>query len=296
MTAYISECGYCHTTQFTQWYSKRAPHDRYGRVDRDYLDSNPIAYCSEEHRDAADAQFDAHRVEVLDSDPEVQRLRAERERYRIAWRIAYQRAQGRGWAADRAGARARDAQEALQHMLFAVIAGQLGRKAAIDEAVARTRRALLGDDLNPSSLVLDAQSYRQLADDVLATMTDPDRWDLDGAEPWVLAQYVKHLAAQVARAVEFRVPLPEGLGGGYGEVVVQRESAGSDRWAVTDGAVSGLRAWLDPDGWQYVAEVGRVEAFAYGLDEALDMAEDVARLERERLDARIRAHREGGAE
>jgi hypothetical protein len=163
VTAYISQCGYCHTTQFTQWYSKRAPHDRYGRVDRDYLDSNPIAYCSEEHRDAADALFDAHRAEVLDNDPEVQRLRAERERYRIAWRMAYQRAMGRGWAADRAGARAHDAREALQHMLFAVIAGQLGRKVAIDEAVARTRRELLGDDLNPSSLVLDAQSYRQLA-------------------------------------------------------------------------------------------------------------------------------------
>ncbi|MFI1467604.1 hypothetical protein [Streptomyces wuyuanensis] len=229
-------------------------------------------------------------------DGESQRLQTERDRYRIAWRMAYQRAQGRGWAADRAGALARDAQEALQHMLFAVIAGQLGRKAAIDEAVARTRREVLGDDLNPSSLVLDAQSYRQLADDVLATMTDPDRWDLDGAEPWVLGQYLKHLAAQLALAVEFRVPLPEGLGGGYGEVVVQRESAGSDRWAVTDGAVSGLRAWRDPDGWQYVAEIGRREAFAYGLDEALDLADEVARIERERHDARIRAHREGGAQ
>ncbi|MEV8394785.1 MULTISPECIES: hypothetical protein [unclassified Streptomyces] len=55
MTAYISDCGYCHETQFTQWYSKSAPHDMYGRVDRDYLDSRPVAYCSEEHRDAADA-------------------------------------------------------------------------------------------------------------------------------------------------------------------------------------------------------------------------------------------------
>lgn len=65
MTAYISECGYCHETQFTQWHSKRAPRDRYGRVDRDYLDSQPVAYCSEEHRDAADALYDAIRAEVL---------------------------------------------------------------------------------------------------------------------------------------------------------------------------------------------------------------------------------------
>lgn len=55
MTAYISECGFCHETQFTQWYSKSAPHDMYGRVDRDYCDGRPVAYCSEEHRDAADA-------------------------------------------------------------------------------------------------------------------------------------------------------------------------------------------------------------------------------------------------
>ncbi|MEV5911107.1 hypothetical protein AB0M00_19665 [Streptomyces chartreusis] len=55
MTNYISECGYCRETQFTGWYSKSAPHDMYGRVDRDYGDGRPVAYCSEEHRDAADA-------------------------------------------------------------------------------------------------------------------------------------------------------------------------------------------------------------------------------------------------
>ncbi|MCX5562763.1 hypothetical protein [Streptomyces sp. NBC_00038] len=55
MTNYISECGYCRETQFTGWYSKSAPHDMYGRVDRDYCDGRPVAYCSEEHRDAADA-------------------------------------------------------------------------------------------------------------------------------------------------------------------------------------------------------------------------------------------------
>lgn len=55
MTNYISECGYCRETQFTGWYSKSAPHDMYGRVDRDYCDGRPVAYCSEAHRDAADA-------------------------------------------------------------------------------------------------------------------------------------------------------------------------------------------------------------------------------------------------
>lgn len=55
MTAYISACGYCRKTEFTQWYSKSAPHDSYGRVDRDFMDRRPVAYCSEEHRDAADS-------------------------------------------------------------------------------------------------------------------------------------------------------------------------------------------------------------------------------------------------
>jgi hypothetical protein len=106
---------------------------------------------------------------------------------------------------------------------------------------------------------------------------------------------LKHLAAQLALAVEFRVPLPEGLGG-YGELVVQRESTGSDRWAVTDGAFVGLQAWIDGEGWQYITDIGRAAAFVYSLDEALAMADDVARIEQERHDARIRAHRAGGAE
>lgn len=165
--------------------------------------------------------------------------------------------------------------------------------ALIDRCRTEVRRGILGDDLNPSPLALDAQAYRRLADDVLATMTDPDRWDLDGDEGWICAQYVKHMAAQLALATEFRVPLPKGLGG-YGELVVQRESTGSDRWAVTDGAFVGLQAWVDGDGWKYVTDIGRAAAFVYSLDEALDMAEDVARIEQERHDARIRAHREGG--
>lgn len=55
MTAYISACGYCRKTGFTNWYSKSAPHDAYGRVDLGFMDSQPVAYCSEEHRDIADA-------------------------------------------------------------------------------------------------------------------------------------------------------------------------------------------------------------------------------------------------
>jgi hypothetical protein len=152
------------------------------------------------------------------------------------------------------------------------------------------RAEVLGTDLNPSRLVLDAQAYRRLADDVLATMPDPDRWDLDGDEQPICSLYVKHIAAQLTLASEFRVPLPDGLGG-YGEVVVQRESTDSDRWAVTDGAAGGLRAWVYPAGWQRVSDVGRDVAFVHDLDDALELAEAVARIERDQFDARIRAHR-----
>ncbi|WP_399142246.1 hypothetical protein Q3A86_33320 [Streptomyces sp. NBUA17] len=165
----------------------------------------------------------------------------------------------------------------------------------IDEQRAAERRAILGDDLNPSALVLDAQAYRRLADDVTATMPDPDRWDGDEDEGTILARYVRHIAAQLVLATEFRVPLYEGLGG-YGEIVVRRESTDSDRWAVTDGAVTGLRVWVDARGWQYVTDLGREKAFPFDLDEALFIAEEVARLHREQHDAQLKAAREGGAE
>lgn len=59
---------------------------------------------------------------------------------------------------------------------------------------AEVRREVLGDDLNPSSLVLDAQAYRWLADDIIATMDDPNRWGADETEQVILSRYVKWLA------------------------------------------------------------------------------------------------------
>jgi hypothetical protein len=61
-------------------------------------------------------------------------LETRAARYRIAWGTARTRAISTGGAADRYAARARAAQEALQHMLFTVIAGQMALKVATDEA------------------------------------------------------------------------------------------------------------------------------------------------------------------
>lgn len=90
---------------------------------------------------------------------ELERLRTERDRYRTAWRMARTRAISTGGAADRYAARARDAQEALQHMLFAVIASQLGRKAATDEIAAlKAERHTTNEALDDAVQALRATS------------------------------------------------------------------------------------------------------------------------------------------
>ncbi|MFI6347284.1 hypothetical protein [Streptomyces sp. NPDC050560] len=79
---------------------------------------------------------------------------------------------------------------------------------AIDRLRARVaeleaeRYRTLGDDLNPSSLVIDAGAYSRLRDAITATMTDPDAWDDDEAEDAILARYVQWLAARAAGAGE----------------------------------------------------------------------------------------------
>ena len=87
------------------------------------------------------------------------------------------------------------------------------------------------------------------------------------------------LRGQLALASEFRVPLPGHPVGGYGEIVVRRERTGSDRWAVTDGAVAAQRCWVEESGWKYISDVGRAIAYRHTLDEALLLAEKAAEFE-----------------
>ncbi|MFD5433751.1 hypothetical protein ACFWJ4_16570 [Kitasatospora sp. NPDC127067] len=83
---------------------------------------------------------------------------------------------------------------------------------------------------------------------------------------------------QLRLAVEFRVPIPQGPVGGYGEVVVRRDQTG-DGWAVTDGALVGLAAWTENDGWQPVRDIGRAAAYRHTREQALDLAHRVAEIE-----------------
>ncbi|NGN68449.1 hypothetical protein G5C51_31700 [Streptomyces sp. A7024] len=95
------------------------------------------------------------------------------------------------------------------------------------------------------------------------------------------------LRRQMALVVEFRVPVPDRGIGGYAEIVVRRERVDVDRWAVTDGAFTGLRAWVEGEGWQYVSDVGRAVAYAHGRDEALLLAHRVAELEAAAFEAEV---------
>ncbi|MEU2834907.1 hypothetical protein ABZ667_40800 [Streptomyces lavendulae] len=95
-------------------------------------------------------------------------------------------------------------------------------------------------------------------------------------------------------AHEFRVPIPDVGVGGYGEVVVRRQPDGAgERWAVTDGAFSGLRAWGDGEGWRYVSDIGRTAAYRHSLEQALELAHQVAEIEAACYQAEVAAVRPG---
>ncbi|WBP92000.1 hypothetical protein [Kitasatospora cathayae] len=85
---------------------------------------------------------------------------------------------------------------------------------------------------------------------------------------------------QLQLAVEFRVPIPQGPVGGYGEVVVRRDETGTG-WAVTDGALVGLRAWIEGEdgGWRPVWDIGRAAAYQHTREYALALAHQVAEIE-----------------
>ena len=65
---------------------------------------------------------------------------------------------------------------------------------------------LLSDRAGMAEDAQDAESYRYLRDEISATMAD-DAWDLDGSESWILAEYVRWLAAGAPRDEDGRPDL-----------------------------------------------------------------------------------------
>ncbi|EGX60586.1 MULTISPECIES: hypothetical protein [Streptomyces] len=83
---------------------------------------------------------------------------------------------------------------------------------------------------------------------------------------------------QLRLATEFRIPLPLGSAGGYGEVVVRPDSI-RDRWAVTNGAITGLEAWVAGEGWRRVSDVGPDAVYTLTREKAIILGYQVADLE-----------------
>jgi hypothetical protein len=113
-----------------------------------------------------------------------------------------------------------------------------------------------------------------------ARMTSHD----DPADPdkaWLERHYKQAIEENVhlrklldlAQELYVTVPIPP-----LSHVVVRRETAGVDRWAVTDGSVTGLEAWVDGR-WQYVGNIGRTAAFRWQLEQALKVAGEAAAFE-----------------
>lgn len=98
---------------------------------------------------------------------------------------------------------------------------------------------------------------------------------------------------QLELATEFRIPLPLGSAGGYGEVVVRPDSV-SDRWAVTNGAATGLQAWVAGEGWRRVSDVGPGAVYTLTREKAIILGYHVAELEGVLHQASVAATRRTG--
>ncbi|MDX3066035.1 MULTISPECIES: hypothetical protein [Streptomyces] len=98
---------------------------------------------------------------------------------------------------------------------------------------------------------------------------------------------------QLKIATEFRIPLPLGSAGGYGEVVVRPDSI-SEKWAVTNGATTGLEAWVAGEGWRRVSDVGPSTVYTLTREKAIILGYQVAEIEGVLHQAAVAATRRSG--
>jgi hypothetical protein len=86
---------------------------------------------------------------------------------------------------------------------------------------------------------------------------------------------------------EFRIPLTNTVGG-YGEIVVRRQSLKLDQWQITDGANSNPKVWVACD-WRPIADLSMDAAHPYTLYQALQVAAQLAEYEGAALEALVTA-------
>jgi hypothetical protein len=95
------------------------------------------------------------------------------------------------------------------------------------------------------------------------------------------------LAEQAATAYEHRIPVAPPVGG-YGEIVVRRDTLADDRWCITDGANRDRKVWVDGN-WRPAADYSMAAAHPYAFDEAMAEARQVAVYEAAATEAQVRA-------
>jgi hypothetical protein len=94
--------------------------------------------------------------------------------------------------------------------------------------------------------------------------------------------------SQLFRALvsELRVPLTNSVGG-YGEIVVRRQSLKLDQWQITDGANSDPKVWVAGK-WRPIADRSMDAAHPYTLDQVVQVAAQVGEYESAALEALVR--------
>lgn len=152
---------------------------------------------------------------------------ASAERARTAWGLARTRARSLAGAADRAAARARAGQQALQESVFTILAMQMDQTAS---RVADLRRA--ADDINalPQDYECDpgrgesADFLRQRADEIeQGKDTSHDHQSSAGESTRAPINLLAHAAS-------FEIDWP----GKFRRLVIHRSYAGGDRWWISD--------------------------------------------------------------
>lgn len=89
--------------------------------------------------------------------------------------------------------------------------------------------------------------------------------DLEQARRWAT-----ELEAQLALATAFTIPKASGLG----HILLERECAATDKWAVTNGGL-GHGVWVN-NRWQHIPAISLHDAFPYQLHEALEIGHRLA--------------------
>lgn len=129
----------------------------------------------------------------------------------------------------------------------------------------------------------DLRKYVSLLGDWWTPRSETD----ERVERLYQAVRVEVLAEDAATVYEHRVPVAPEVGG-YGEIVVRRNTLAADRWCITDGANRDRKVWVGGN-WQPATSMGLDAAHPYTFDQAMAEARQLAVYETAATEAQVRA-------